>query len=238
MRPIPYIILFLFSASLARAQQVIDVSTTDFNSRASNGDANVVVNGLVYSPFKFVRVTAGTPFFKEEWMKGTLVVDGGKAYSNLWLRLNLLDNEINYKDAKGQEMVATSPIKYITLTDSAAGAKYDFVRGAQFGIGDNILAKTFFQVLVNDNKVSLCRQITKRIHEAIAYGTATTEQDIVTVNFYYVRMNGNFSRFKWDDWQEIFKDKKDQLSAFIKTNHLKGKTEEDFTKLVKYYNTL
>ena len=237
MRPILLFSLLVFSASLTRAQQVIDVSKTEYDTRASNGDANMAVNGLVYSPVKFVRVTAGTPFFKEEWMKGTLVLDGGKAYADLWLRLNLMDNEINYKDAKGQEMVATSPVKYITLVDPAIGAKYDFVQGAQFGIGDKVLSKTFFQVLVND-KVSLVRQVVKRIHETPSYGTATAEQDIVNLDFYYVRMNGNFIRFKWDDWQEIFKDKKDQLSQFIKTNHLKGKTEDDFTKLVKYYNTL
>jgi len=81
-------------------------------------------------------------------------------------------------------------------------------------------------------------QTLKKIHETIPYGTATTEQEILTINYYFLQMNNNFARFKWEDWQDPFKDKKDQLAQFIKTNHLKGKTTEDYTKLVEYYNTL
>jgi hypothetical protein len=236
MRPIPYIILFLFSAVLTRAQQVLDVTKIEYNQASSNGNITMSANGVLSSPVKFIRVTSGTPYFIENWTKGTLVLEGGKAYANLSLRLDLMNNEVEYKDMKGQEMTATSPIQYIFLTDSITGVKYDFVRGAQLGIGDKLLSKTFFQILVN-GKVSLLRQISKKSQESITYGSATQEVTIVTINAWYVRMNGNLSRFKWDDWQEIFKDKKDSLSAFIKTNHLKGKSEEDFTKLVTYYNT-
>ena len=236
MRPIPYIILFLLSAVLARAQQVVDVNKLEYNQVSSNGNITMSANGVLSSPVKFIRVTSGTPYFSEYWTKGTLVLEGGKAYANLSLRLDLMNNEVEYKDVNGQEMTATSPIQYIFLTDSITGAKFDFVRGAQIGVGDKLLSKTFFQVLVNE-KVSLLRQISKRAQESITYGSATQEESIVTINAYYVRMNGNLSRFKWDDWQEIFKDKKDSLSAFIRTNHLKGKSEEDYIKLVTYYNT-
>ncbi|HEY4062264.1 MAG TPA: hypothetical protein VGM30_10205 [Puia sp.] len=237
MRSILIFTVIILSAASGRAQQVIDLSKGDYEARTINGDANSAVGGLVFSPVKFVRVTAGTPFFKEEWLKGTLVLDGGKAFANLWLRINLLDNEINYKDAAGREMVASSPVIYVLLTDSTTGKKYDFVRGSVLGLGENLLSRTLFQILVNE-KVSLCKQMNKKIHETPTYGSATTEQDIMTIDFYYVRMNGNLSRFKWDDWQELFKDKKDVLAKFIKENHLKGKSDEDYIKLVKYYNTL
>jgi hypothetical protein len=236
MRPILILIAIVLSGALARAQQVVDLNKTDYKL-TGEGMAVTSVNGLIYSPVKFVKVTAGTPFFKEQWMKGTLVAEGGQAYKNLELRLNVMDNEVNYKDAKGQEMITSSPIKYVILTDSSIGEKYEFALGDQMKNADKSLARTWFQVLVN-GKVSLCMEIHKKIHESIAYGTATTEQDIVTVNYYYLQMNNNFARFRWEDWQDPFKDKKDQLAQFIKTNHLKGKTAEDYTKLVEYYNTL
>jgi hypothetical protein len=237
MRLIPCITVCILSSVLVRAQQVIDVTKINYDQASANGNITVSANGVISSPVKFVRIVSGTPFFAENWMKGTLVLEGGKAYANLWLRLDLLDNEINYKDANGQEMTATSPVQYISLIDSATGAKYDFVQGAQLGIGDKLLSKTFFQVLVND-KVSLLRHINKKIQENLTYGSATQEESIVTINAYYIRMKGNLSRFKWDDWQVLFKDKKDQLSAFIKDNHLKGRTEADFIKLVRYYISL
>lgn len=236
MRPTLILIALAFSGSFARAQQVVDLTNTDYKM-GRDGMTVTAVNGLLYSPVKFIKVTAGTPFFKEQWMKGTLVAEGGQAYKNLALRLNLMDNEVNYKDAAGQEMVTTSPIKYIILTDSSVGAKYEFALGDQMKNADKSLARTWFQVLVN-GKVSLCLQMNKKIHEAIPYGTATTEQDIVTINYYYLQMNNNFTRFRWEDWQDQFKDKKDPLAQFIKSNHLKGKSAEDYTKLVQYYNTL
>ena len=236
MRPALILMALAFSGSFARAQQVVDLTNNEYKM-TGDGMAVTAVNGLIYSPVKFVKVTAGTPFFKEQWMKGILVAEGGQAYKNLMLRLNLMDNEVNYRDANGQEMVTTSPIKYVILTDSSVGVKYEFALGDQMKNADKSLARTWFQVLVN-GKVSLCLQMNKRIHETIPYGTATTEQDIVTINYYYLQMNNNFTRFKWEDWQDPFKDKKDQLAQFIKSNHLKGKSAEDYTKLVQYYNTL
>ena len=226
----------ILSCCSGRGQMVVDLSKTELKP-LGDGMAQTVVNGMVYSPIKFVKVTAGTPFFKEEWMKATLVLDGGKAYSNVPTRLNLMDNEVNYRDAAGQEMIATSPIKFIIFTDSITGAKYEFILGDQLANVDKTLTKTWFQVLVND-KVSLCLQMKKSIHETISYGSATTEQDIPTIDFYYVQINGTFIRFRWDDWQQIFGSKKDQMSQFIRTNHLKGKTSDDYVKLVRYYNTL
>src|ERR1700754_2235816 len=115
MRPIPYIILFIFSAVLVLAQQVVDVAKIEYNQASSNGNITMSANGVLSSPVKFVRITSGTPYFSENWTKGTLVLEGGRAYSNLWLRLNLMDNEVDYKDVKGQEMTATTPIQYVFL---------------------------------------------------------------------------------------------------------------------------
>jgi hypothetical protein len=231
------LLTIVLSGTFASAQQVVDVSQTDLHP-AGEGMAITSVNGMVYSPVKFVKVTSGTPFFKEDWMKGSVVVDGGQTYSNVWLRLNLIDNEVNYKDAQGQEMVASSPIKIVVLNDSSKGMKYQFALGDQMKNIDRSLSKTWFQVLVNDKNASLCKQIRKSIRESIAYGTATTEQQIEVVEYYFLQLNGSFARFRWDDWQEQFKDKKDQMAAFIKTHHLKGKSDDDYVKMVSYYNTL
>ena len=234
MRPLLIAAILLFAVT-AKAQQVVDLSKSDF--KPGDGNASLIVNGMVYSPVKFVKVVAGTPFFREEWMRANLVLEGGTTFTNIPVRLNLLDNEVNYRDASGQEMIASSPIKLIVLIDSITGVKYTFVLGDQLSNAERSLSKTWFRLLVND-KVSLILQMKKSIHETIQYGSATTEQDIPTVEWYYLQMNNNMVRFHWEDWQQLFSDKKDKMAEFIRSNHLKGKTSDDYARLVQYYNQL
>jgi len=220
-----------------RAQKVIDVNTTNF-AVADPVQMNSSVNGLIYSPVKFVRVVSGTPFFRDEYMSGAIIFPGGKAYKGFKLRLNLLDNQVNYLNDKGQELIATTPLAGIILGDSAKGESYVFVPGDQLGAGDNNLNKVWFEILIND-RVSLCLQMRKTLHDQLSYGSATTQQDILTDNFYFIRKGNDFIRIKkWDELVELFADKKAAVTEYIKTNHLKGKNQQDYTQLVKYYNTL
>src|SRR5579871_1395915 len=140
MKKISFSVLLIAACVSSNAQQVIDLSKTDFSAAAP---ASLdVVKGQVYSPAKFVKVTSGTPFFKDEWMKGGVIDNEGNIYGNVWLKLNLIDNEVNYQAANGQEMVATNPLKYIILNDSVTNEKYEFIKGDQLKNSDKSLADT------------------------------------------------------------------------------------------------
>jgi hypothetical protein len=233
-----YLTVFLLAAAICGSgQRVIDVSKESYSAYI-DGQAMSGVNGLTYSAVKFVRVTSGTPFFKDEFMKGTVVLPEGKAISGVRIRLNLVDNQVNYLNSSGQEMVATNPIKNVILTDTISGTQYYFVYLEELKLQDKIFQKVWLQVLVND-KVSLCCQFRKRIHEITAYGSATTEQEILTDYVYLVKVGGEFRVvYKIDELPDLFKDKKEQVSQYIHTNHLKGRSADDFTQVVKYYNSL
>src|ERR1700722_12539071 len=227
----------LLSCLSGRSQQVVDVGTGDFQAANNLGVVNNVM-GQIYQPIKYVKVTAGSPFFKDQYMKARLIDANGDSYASNSVRLNLLDNQINFLDAEGTERVTTTPIKAVLLTDSASSAQYMFVLGEDLPKAEKSLAKTWFQVLVNDT-VSLCRQIKKSIHESIAYGTSTTEEDIVTADLYFVQINGVFSRVKsWADLIQLFSDKKDPIDQYVHAHHLKGKSVEDYTQLVQFYNSI
>jgi hypothetical protein len=220
-----------------RTQQVIDANSDAFTS--VNHDPSILnsVNGMLFQPTKFIKVTAGTPFFMDRWMNAKLFDATGDSYASHSVRLNLLDNQVNFLDARGIEMVANTPIKRMLLTDTTTGTQYLFVLGDQIPEAEKALARTWLQVLVND-KVSLCKQTKKSIHESIAYGTSTTEEDIPSIDYYFVRMNANFIRVKtWVDLLQLFSDKKDAIDQYIHDHHLKGKSTEDYTQLVRYYNT-
>ena len=218
------------------AQKIIDVTNGD-GTGIVDYDATSAVLGQLYNNIKYVRITAGTPFFKEQYMKAILLDDGGGRYRSNAVRLNLMDNEVNFLGPDGKEMVTTSPIRRIILTDSTTGEKYYFVWGLELTPPEKFLERVWFQVLVND-QTSLCRQIRKRIHETPSYGTATTDQDIVTSDVYYLHRNGVLTPVKnWEDLQTQLQDQKALLTQYIHDHHLKGKSIDDYTQLVTAYNS-
>ncbi|HXD76924.1 MAG TPA: hypothetical protein VN616_03900 [Puia sp.] len=219
------------------AQQVVDVDAQDFNGTNHQTVENAV-NGLMLQPYKYVRVTDGTPYFNKEYMKARLFDGAGTSYASNAVRLNLLDNEVDFKDAAGNELVATTPVKQIQLTDTTTGTKYLFVKGDQIPEAGADESNTWLQVLVND-KVSLLRKTRKSIRETIPYGTSTTEEQIVSLDSYFVRMNKTFTHVKnWQEILQLFSDKKEAVESFARSHHLKGKSESDYTQLVRYYNSL
>jgi len=217
------------------AQRVVNVDAAD-GTNATDKNAIAAVSGQVYSGIKYVRITAGTPFFKEKFMNATLFDDNhGRYYANA-ARLNLLDNEINFLGADGKEMTSASPISTIVFTDSITHAQYLFALGKGLGVTDHSLERSWFEILVNDN-VSLCRYVKKRIHETPAYGTATTDQDILSIETYYLHDQRGLTQIKdWSELQELLQDKKSELTQYIKEHKLKGKAPADYTQLVVAYN--
>ena len=222
-------------ALYGKAQKVIDITTSD-ETGIRDYHGNSAVSGQLYTGIKYVRVTAGTPFFKEQFMKAQLTDNGGGHYRCNAVRINLMDNEINFLGADGKEMICSSPIHHVILLDSASGQKYYFVWGGDLNPTDKLLEKIWFQVLVND-EVSLCRQVKKRIHETPGYGSATTDQDIISIESYYLRIKGGLVPVKsWQDLQDQLQDQKALLTQYIHDHHLKGRSADDYTQLVTAYN--
>ena len=225
---------FLFCLT-GRSQQVVNVNSDNFSfSNRNNAD----ISQMVHQPIKFVKITAGTPFFDDRWMKARLFDGNGDSYASHSVRLNLLDNDVSFLDADGTEMVTTIPVKKIQLTDTTTGTKYLFILGDRIPEADKAQAGVWLQVLVNDT-VSLCRQIKKTIRETVPYGSSTTEREIVSVDIYFVHMNGSFIRLKdWSGLLQLFTDKKDAINQYIRDHHLNGKSADDYTQLVQYYNSI
>ena len=84
-------------------------------------------------------------------MKARLFDANGESYASHSVRLNLFDNEVNFLDADGAEMVTTIPVKKIQLTDTTTGTQYLFVFGDQIPEADKAQARVWLQVLVNDS---------------------------------------------------------------------------------------
>jgi hypothetical protein len=227
-------------SSLSISAQEMPFPTLSKGDYSSTENRVVVssVNGQIYFPTEYAKLASGTPFFQDQFMKGELIDAEGKAYASNSVRINLLSNEVNFLDpASGKEMVVSAPIKWVRLTDPVKNKEYLFMMGDQIPDIKKTLAGTWFQVLVN-NKVSLCYQESKSVKETIVFGQ-DKEASISTDDFYFINMNGSFSRVGgWKNLQELLSDKKEALDQYIHDHHLKGKSAEEYTQLVEYYNSL
>src|SRR5947207_14635388 len=86
----------------AASQKSIDVDKNVVNPTAP--DFFMVVGGEPFVLTKFSRLVEGTPYFNSEWMMGNITLNGGRKYTGISVKLDLVDNEVHYQDNKGSEL--------------------------------------------------------------------------------------------------------------------------------------
>lgn len=228
------VILFSCSAVSTLAQKTVDVSQGNVSAMSSSF-FNIVAGVPVVSA-KFAKIVDGTPYLNDEWMKGTVVMNGDDHFTGVYLKLDLFNNEVHYRDAGANELVATTTIKKIILFDSSTQRIFNFVNGEYINASSHI--KGWYEFLV-EGEASAFKQIRKQMNEEKPYGSATVEQSIHTSFLYYALYNSNFVLIKkFKDIPDILGDKKDQVAKYIKDNKLAGKTDDDYRRVFDYYNAL
>jgi len=196
-----------------------------------------IVGGEPVSTAKYVRVVEGSPYFNESWMKGKVVMNRGARYDSILLRLDLLENALHYLAKDRQEMIATSPVKSIILSDSVSGKEYPFVNSL-FLQATGTIQPGWYQLLAT-GQVALFKRFVKTISENKPYGSATVEQIITTSVHYFVMVNSVFIAIKkFKELPDLLKDKKNELKAYITSKNLSGKSDADYLALISYYNGL
>jgi hypothetical protein len=169
-------------------------------------------------------------------MKGNVVLNGDNQFTDVYLKLDLYNNEVHYRDPKGNELIATTPLKRIILFDSSAQLVFDFINGEY--INANSPVKGWYELLAQ-GKASGFKQIKKQMREDKPYGSATVERSVRTSVQYFALYNGSFIPIKkFKDLPALLSDKKDEVSKYIKDNNLVGKTDNDYRSVFNYYNGL
>ena len=226
----------LVCASPVNSQVVIDVDRNPVNLSSR---LFYTVGNAPFSPAKYVRVVSGSPYFSNSWMKGTLMTKDSAVYSDIRLRLDLIEGTLIYLNEKDEEMVSIAPILEVSLTDTLTEQSYYFVHNSSLnGITNKGDAKSWYQVLTGD-AVPLYKQYFKNIDESKPYGSSITEQNIRTSVRYFIVVNKAMVRVKKiKEIPDILFDKRAELQKFINDNKLEGKKDDDYISLMHYYNSL
>lgn len=229
-------VLFLFTGSIySYAQQrVVDVGKEETSPLSG---LFFVLGGEPYSMAKYVRVVEGSPFFNENWALGSMVLPGGKRYDSIELKIDLLADEIHYRDKNGNPLIATTAVREIWLPGEKTQQKFHFVHSSFIGSGTSAAAG--WHQLLAEGKTLLFKKHVKEIMEVKPYGSATNEQHINTAYRYFLLHNNVFSPVKsLSVLPDLLGDKKDELLQYISSNKLRGRSDGDYINLVSYYNSL
>ncbi|HVG42509.1 MAG TPA: hypothetical protein VM888_12920 [Chitinophagaceae bacterium] len=221
----------LFSAMLCTAQRVIDVSKDEVNLNNYLQTAGSEPPGYT----KFVSLKEGTPYFTDRWLKSSIVISDGTTFKNVPAKLNLMQDQIHYLDAKGNEMIMTSPIKEIIIANDTKDSLFRFIPSA--GVAPT--AKKGWYLWQQTGKASLYVLYDKELLEEKPYGSATVEQRIKTKKSYVIAYNNAlFGFYKIKQVPSILANKKGQLEGFIQKQSKDESEEERIVALIGYYNSL
>jgi hypothetical protein len=172
------------------------------------------VNGEPIVPYKFVRLTEGTPFFKEEWMLGYMYFANG-GYARGLMKLDLFHNKVHYKDSAENEFVANMPnMQRISL--KAPDTVYSFVHASLLqGVSFPRNVEWCLRLYKGDS-VQLYAFFQKDMSEYKNYGSATTEQTITTRPAYLLMYKDKSVIFKLlKDVPALVTDYKEILTSYL-----------------------
>ena len=222
-------------------QAAITQTTVDVNKETPVGGGVLKyfnpVGGTPFVTAKFAKLVEGSPFFNEQLMRGVIVSSDGKEYRNIFLRLNLLESQVNYIDEKQIEMIAATPIKEVVLWDTIDNNHHRFVFSEYIETTDKP-EKDFYKLL-QTGKVTLYKQYKKRMQENRPYNSATTEQSIKTDLRYFVLFSGKWVRIKKiKELTDLLTDKKNEIQKYVEEKKLTKDNEANFEAIVAYYNSL
>jgi hypothetical protein len=181
----------------------------------------------------------GSPFLFEDYLPASLISADGKYYSNVMVKINLVDNEIYYRLPDGREMVSTTPVKDIIFSKPFASySPVDSVVITGFNSAINKKGAVTYMICV-EGKLKLLKKISISYKDLQEYGnTNTTRIFTRKESFEYIKGSSSAQRLpKGEDAiVELMSDRRKDMNRFIIAQQLELKKEADIVRLFQYYN--
>jgi hypothetical protein len=214
------------------------LTQADFQNISKAGNLFLMRDGIPVLTKSHEELMDGSPYFSDEWKKAYLVLADKQVFKDIKVRLNLLNSQVHYLDARGKEMVPILPIKEIFLTDSALDKNYRFVHYTVFPAEIRNRQKGWYLWLLTGG-ADLYKMYSKSLNEQRIYGSATTRQFIETREKYFVLYDDEFYEIKKPkDLIKNFPQRSKQLEEFSKKINTKLSTEDQLVQMVEFFNSI
>ena len=181
----------------------------------------------------------GSPFFKAEWLNGTVTLADARVIKDINVKYDEVVDKPYVRGPQDQTVLLNDKVTEFSMIDNT-GSK-TVVRKYKNGFTNipGFTVDSYFEVLA-DGKVSFLKKKVKVITEDKQYNSAVITKGFFETTKYYIVSNINSTLVKKDKNSVLaaLSDKQTELDAFVKANSLNLKDEDDIVKLVDYYNTL
>jgi len=178
----------------------------------------------------------GSPYFNDNFVKGSVKLSDGKKYDNVYLQLDEVKSTLLFKDTKDtkEAMEYSLPVSEFNLNlENGTVANFKKVASDEKNTG-------FYQVIY-DGKFSLLKRTRKSVVTKATYGTANVEKNINAVTvFMVVSPDQKFTPVKADKkaFLQYFGSKSGDMETFISKEQIDFKKDADLVKLFAYFNSL
>jgi hypothetical protein len=176
----------------------------------------------------------GSPYANEEFVLGKVFVNDDKPYNGI-LRYNAYTDGIEMKTEKG--IITLLKRSYLK---ARIGAKLYLIESYTV---NGAIRKTYFVELSQGKARLLLKQGKKYVEARSASSSYTKDQPakFEDERRYYIITEGNPAieiRLKSKEVLQALPDHRKEMQAFVKSNKLKMKTEEEVIQVLNYYNSL
>jgi hypothetical protein len=228
------LLLLISITTAALAQPVVNV---DQMVNISNTISALNMGGQPYQNIKYIRLVSGSPYFSEEWMKGWAITSKGIRYKGDQLKMDLIENELHFLDKEGKELIATVSFDTLKLVDPKESIEHKFIKSTELSKASG--NKGWYYELVT-GRASAYKYIKKFINETRPYNSATYEQQVLTIEEYFIIENGVVSKIKkLKELPKILNSHKEQMESFVnKADNSKDVMEGQLKIAIQYYNSL
>ncbi|RYE27278.1 MAG: hypothetical protein EOP45_01785 [Sphingobacteriaceae bacterium] len=183
----------------------------------------------------------GSPYLNDNWSKGIVKLNNGETYKdNLYLKYNLLNDELYFKGKNDETLAFVNGVKEFTInTNDKDGTLQETHYKNGFKNIPGYTDNTNFEVLA-EGTVTLIKKVSVFISETKEFNSAVTNKKFEQNSKYFILIGTTGKQIKNDKNSvlKILPDKQSEVESYIKKNNLKFKTDEDLSQTVKYYNSL
>lgn len=226
--------LALFVSIFTFAQATLSVRT---NEVAQANDLENLLRELSYTRNEEPKVEniEGSVYLNEEFVDGTVALTTGEKYSNIPLRYNIYNDEIEFRNTRGQLFNINNPdvIQNLTIGET----KFIYI---EYKLKKE--NKKLFAEVLSEGDVSLLKHNRLKLmpsQQAQLHKEAQPPRLVKIPSEYLIRKaDGSAQLFNNEkELLTILADKGEKINSLIDQQKLSVNKEDDLIKIINYYNS-
>lgn len=197
-----------------------------------NNLATQVNNNPIYKD-ESLRISSGTPYFRDAWMRADIFAVVGKPYEKIPVKLNLMMGQLLFLDKDGSEKEMVNKLLRVEISDSSTGEKFVFipVEGLAKPKDANMIV---WCEAIQEGNATLLKKTNKALSQNKMYPLDPKEKVIEESFVYYLRLDGQLYPLKRSkDLVPLLAKSLPSISSFNPTGQTK---EEQLESMVIFYN--